>query len=281
MTYGHLVDLIDAPIANGLIVDIGALEYAGGEEPPYAALTRRRGWRVLGFDALAQDDAVAVGNRGHAQVRCLPYAIADGKPRTFRTCNYPMTSSLLEPNARFLSRFVDLGEFCEVVDRRPLETRPLDSITEAEGTNFLKIDVQGATMEVIEGGEATVRGALVIHTEVDFAPLYEGEATFGALYDRLLSLGFALHHFAPLTTRALKGMPQPRTPWHLWGDGVFVPDFKRMERLETDGLMKLGAIMHDCYGAYDVVCHALMLVDRRGGTEYEAAYRRKLREAEA
>ncbi len=55
---------------------------------------------------------------------------------------------------------------------------------------FIKIDVQGYEDQVLRGGEQVIRQADFVLIETAFDQLYEGEATFGAVYDVMLDYGF-------------------------------------------------------------------------------------------
>ena len=70
----------------------------------------------------------------------------------FRLNSAPMTSSLFEPNAALLERFNGIAELCRVVSREDVTTSTLDSLQGEIGpVDWLKIDVQGGELAVIEG----------------------------------------------------------------------------------------------------------------------------------
>ena len=55
---------------------------------------------------------------------------------------------------------------------------------------FIKMDVQGFEDKVIDGGMKTFAQAKAVLTEINLDPLYEGQADFGGLCQRLFRLGF-------------------------------------------------------------------------------------------
>ena len=55
---------------------------------------------------------------------------------------------------------------------------------------FIKMDVQGFEDKVIDGGRQTFARAKAVLTEINLDSLYEGQADFGALCQRLFGLGF-------------------------------------------------------------------------------------------
>src|ERR1700733_10279150 len=104
-----------------------------------------------------------------------------------------MTSSLFEPNMDLLLKFQNLGELVQVEKTHAVEARRLDDMPELEGTDFLKVDVQGAELMVFEGAARILENALVVDTEVQFVPLYKGASQFGEIDSFLRSKGFLLH----------------------------------------------------------------------------------------
>ena len=263
-----------------LIIDVGAAEYSEAALPPYASLLHSPGTRVLGFDVHA--DAQRTHTPG-GQLLMLPYAIGDGGTHTFRSCAAPMTSSLFEPNIPWLERFENLAELCRVVDRAPIDTVPLDDVPEARGATFLKVDVQGATLMVLGGARTVLADILVVQTEVEFGPIYQGTPRFGEVERFLADAGFAFHHFRDFgTRREMSGGSAfgARATRQLWADAIFVPDFERMERLSPSALLRLAAVAHDCYDAQDLTHACLTRVDEAKGSELAAAYRASFEKSE-
>ena len=76
------------------------------------------------------------------------------------------------------------------VGEERVEIRTLDSVVEAHRQSgnrvFLKIDVQGFELQVIEGGAETLAGSSMVQVEMSLIPLYEGAPTY---HDVLAVLG--------------------------------------------------------------------------------------------
>jgi FkbM family methyltransferase len=259
------------PLPRLKIVDVGAMSLGEGTDV-YFPLASATPCDVYGFEPGADELAKlkASAKPGH---HYLPYFIGDGSARTFYECNYNMTSSLFEPDTDLLSRFQALAELTVVRKTHDVET-------EVEGTDFLKADVQGAELMVFEGAARILENALVVHTEVQFVPLYKGVPLFGEIDIHLRSKGFQLHRltqagrtFKPLifkndVTAALSQV--------LWGDAVYVRDFMRFDQLSNTALLKLAAILHETYRSVDMVAHALAAYDRRNASNLQQIYMGKL-----
>jgi FkbM family methyltransferase len=262
------------PLPRLKIVDVGAMSIGEGEEP-YSRLMKAVPCEVIGFEPVAAEcDKL---NREHHEGRSyLPYFIGDGAPHTFHECNFPMTSSLFEPNTPLVTKFQNLEIVMRVVKTYPVETRRLDDIAETVGLDFLKIDVQGGEMLVLRGAAERLKSALVVHTEVEFVPLYKDQPLFADIDAELRAQGFLLHRMG-FTGRTFKPLISNNdanammSQW-LWGDAVYVRDFMRFETMPPVALLKLAAILHENYGSFDLAAVALEAHDRVAGSRLHPGY---------
>jgi FkbM family methyltransferase len=256
------------------IVDVGAMSVGEGQEP-YSRLLKALPCEVIGFEPIAAecDKLVRMRHEGRSY---LPYFIGDGAIHTFHECNFPMTSSLFEPNTPLLAKFQNLENLVRVVRTYPVETRRLDDITQAAGVDFLKIDVQGGEMLVLRGAADRLKSALVVHSEVEFVPLYKDQPLFADIDAHLRAQGFLLHRmessgrtFKPLIRN--NDVDAMMSQW-LWGDAVYVRDFMTFEMMSPAALLKLAAILHENYGSFDLAAVALEAHDRSAGSELHPRY---------
>ncbi len=109
---------------------------------------------------------------------------AQGELRLTRSIG---SSSLYEPNHELLARFPDAARFT-VDERRPVKLVPLKTVTDQ--IHFLKIDAQGAELEILRG--TNLDGVIGVEVEVSFAPLYVGAPLFGEVDQYLRKKGFEL-----------------------------------------------------------------------------------------
>jgi Methyltransferase FkbM domain len=187
---------------------------------------------------------------------------------------------LFEPNTSLLAKFQNLEELTRVEKTYQVETRRLDDIPEMEGTDFLKIDVQGAELMVFDGAARILDNALVVHTEVQFVPLYKGVPLFAEIDIHLRSKGFSLHRLmqAGRTFKPLVFMNDVNATLSqiLWGDAVYVRDFMLFDQLPGMTLLKLATILHETYRSVDLAAFALAAYDRQNASNLQQTYIRKL-----
>jgi FkbM family methyltransferase len=260
------------------IVDVGAMSLGEGTDT-YSLLANSTPCDVYGFEPVTAefDKLKSSAKPGH---HYLPYFIGDGSARTFYECNFVVTSSLFEPNTALLAKFQNLEELVRVHKTYPVQTTRLDDIPELEGTDFLKVDVQGAELLVFEGATKLLDNALVVDTEVEFVALYKDQPLFADIDAHLRSKGFALHRltqmgrtFKPLIFRNDVNAPLSQT---LWGDAVYVRDFMSFDALAGQALLKIATILHENYRSVDLAAVALASYDRQHGTNLQPDYLKKL-----
>ncbi len=78
----------------------------------------------------------------------------------------------------------------EVVMQTPVETRRLDDMFAGRRFDFVKIDTQGAELDVLVGGRAVISQADYVLAEVSFVDFNAGGATAEAVFAQLSSMGF-------------------------------------------------------------------------------------------
>lgn len=273
MGLSRAADLLRAAAPEIKIVDVGAMSV--GHESEHAALVASGKAIVIGFEPVAAECEKL--NAIDPRQRYLPYAVGDGGEAVLRECNFPMTSSLYEPDTNLLERFQALAELATVVRRIPLQTRRLDDLPEIAGADLLKLDVQGAELAILRGARAVLSSVLVVQTEVAFVPLYRDQPLFADVDAELRRHGFAFHRFHGISGRAFKPFLKnnnPATPisQQLWADAVYVRDFMQFDCLAAQDLLKLALIVNDCYGSFDLAALALKSHDAVAGGDLAARF---------
>lgn len=261
-----LLQMLGRSLSTIQIVDVGAM-WLGQDHVAYRALLRPGVSRVIGFEPVPAECERLNSMKlpGHLY---LPHFVGDGSERTFVLTNQSMTSSLYEPDLRLCSRFNHLAEVMQPVERSLVKTTRLDDITEVGKVDFLKVDVQGAEVDVFRGAARVLASTLVVQAEANFVPLYVGCPLFGDVDRSLREHGFEFHTFASIAGRAFRPITAGNDPFApvkqvLWSDGVWVKSFMRFSEMEPEELLKLAAIVHEVYGSVDLAALALQHHDAR------------------
>ena len=256
------------------IVDIGANPLDG--VPPYEKLLRAGDADIIGFEpnpvALAKLNEL----KGPTETY-LPYAIGDGKRHTLNFCQAPGMTSLLTPNREVLELFHGFPEWGKVIGTEEVATHRLDDIAETAGIDMVKIDIQGGELMALSHAKKRLKSTLVIQTEVEFMPMYEGQPLFSDVDIFLRKHGFMLHRFYPTVSRVMAPLVVDNNIYAelsqlFWADAIFIKDITRLSLLADQQLLKMAAILHDCYGSIDVALHLLTEHDKRTGGGLGEAY---------
>lgn len=256
------------------VVDIGANPIDG--QPPYKPLLDADLATVVGFEPNPEALAVLNEKKGDNETY-LPYAVFDGSAQEFRECQAEGMSSLLEPNQELLRYFHGFPKWGEVVGRRQIETVRLEDVEEIANLDFFKIDIQGGELEVFKNAGKRLEECLVIHTEVEFLPMYEGQPLFSEVELFLREQGFVFHRFAPLVSRAVQPMVIQNDIYAglnqvFWADAVFIRDFTKFDKLSPLQLKKTALILHDIYGSWDLALRALLAHDEKAKSKLSETY---------
>jgi FkbM family methyltransferase len=93
-------------------------------------------------------------------------------------------------------------------ETRRIEALTLDTIlrqANAQPPYLLKLDVQGAELEVLAGAAATLPDVSLIVLEASFFEFFEGGPDFAAVVERLAAYGFALYDVLGVSYRPFDG----------------------------------------------------------------------------
>ncbi|MFZ4763257.1 MAG: FkbM family methyltransferase [Alphaproteobacteria bacterium] len=213
----------------------------------------------------------------------LPYFIGDGSKRTFYQCKNPLTSSLYKPNTELLSYFQQMEEI-QVASSYEVQTKRLQDIEEVTHCDIIKIDVQGAELDVLKGmGKKLLAETLIVHAEVGYIPIYHDQPLFSDVDLMLRQQGFYLHRFHKNFSRQFKPLKLNNTAYSggsqlMFAEAaIYVKDFTRFTALPAEKLLALAWVLHDIYGSVDMVCVVLKALDQISGSHYQQPYIDRLR----
>jgi FkbM family methyltransferase len=171
-----------------------------------------------------QKQIVATGNGV-----VLPNALwSNDAELTLNLNRWPATSSVYPANHSFLDQFPQSERF-QPVRKISLQGRAIDSIAGSEGLpdiDFIKVDVQGAELAILQGGEKTLAASLIgLEVEVEFAEMYIGQPLFGDVDNFVREkLGLELWDLQTVHWKYRSGMtaPGPTKGRLIFGDALYL-----------------------------------------------------------
>ena len=115
---------------------------------------------------------------------------------TLNLCRKPMASSIYEPNRQFTDLFPE-PERNDIVEKVKLPCETVDRVAQQLNTSFdvIKLDVQGAELDVLRGSTNSLEHALAIDIEVEFCELYNDQPLFDQVFSHLRKSGLEFIDF--------------------------------------------------------------------------------------
>ena len=259
------------------ILDVGASTH-GLHTEPYATLMQIELAQVTGFEPNPLEcQKLNDMYQDSKAYRYYPEFVGLGGAATFYETNWFMTSSLYKPNASVLSRFHELENVVQLVAQHAVNTVSIADLPDLPELDMIKIDVQGAELDVFKGAGQRLDDVLVIWTEVEFLPLYENQPLFSDVDQYLRQRGFMFHTFDGIAVRGHRSYAQQATSAKgmrqvLWSDAVFIRDLAHIGALPTSKLKKFAAIMDAVVHSFDV-CHLILeIIDQRENSDLARQY---------
>jgi FkbM family methyltransferase len=154
--------------------------------------------------------------------------------------------------------------------RQPVTLQALDDIAALPPVDCLKIDAQGAELQVISHGEAKLAHAVCVIAEMRFYGLYEGEPALGALDLELRRQGFVLHKFLHQKARMIGHSQRKRVDVRaigsqaIDGDAVYIRCLENPARWSDAQLAYMVMIAATMIDSHDLALHCL---DRLAGRD--------------
>lgn len=265
----------DTPLP--VIIDIGAADHP---ETPVGlgkleALCLTGDAHVIGFDG-DKRTFEALKAKESPYRSYYNYFIADGTARKFYVTNNVWTGSLYKPDRTIMDSFGSLGPMTQLMEIIDVETVTLDSIEEIDDVDAIKVDAQGAGLEILQGAERLLKSTLLVQSEVEFIPLYEGQSLFADIDGYMRSQGFLLHNLPTPASRLIwpvgSGTNHVVGSQSLWSDAIFTRDFRTFGQLSDEKLWKLAQIFHDAYRFFDFVIRILLILDQRNDSNNAEIY---------
>ncbi len=181
----HPCTAIDVGSAGGIIADLNPISFAVD---------------AIGFEPNPEHFAdLSVEDSQWRSLRYLPQAIGGqtGK-RTLYRPRFGNSSTLLPPNAKIGEAF-DKPQFFTVEETTEVDVVRLDDALDRfdiRNPDYLKLDVEGAEFEILEGASQTLSMLSAIRVEVCFVEVRQGQRLGMEVGHYLEGLGFRLMHMA-------------------------------------------------------------------------------------
>jgi len=158
--------------------------------------------------------------RGETNLKIFPVALAGSDAeRTLYVTNVPTGSSLLKPGSEFGNDFVAPDYFYPMREVT-VRTRPLRDVLVESGVpraDTIKIDVQGAELEVLSGlGSMLAETTLTVELEIGFPGAYMDQPGFGEIDAFMSKAGFLLYDLRPASHH-----PHFKSDWGYYPREIF------------------------------------------------------------
>lgn len=232
--------------------------------------------RIVGFDMDTEECQRL--NALDQRVRYLPVALGKmAGQQTVYVANNSAGTSLYRTDPRYFARFT--AEQNQKVDREiTVETIPLSSALQSIGQpDFIKLDAEGAELEILQGGQDLLKSTLGILTEVRFTSALSRCPIFWEVEKYMREHCFELFDLDVyrLSRRSLPypylysnyyddGRPAagPSTQGQvLWGDALYLRDFLRDTKSQTPRTIIGAGCLFEIFGLND--CAAELILAHR------------------
>jgi FkbM family methyltransferase len=255
-----------APLRPLEVADIGAR--ATGV-PPYQTLLEIGAANLIGFEPDPAAFAVLQAEKSE-HTTYFPLALGKPGPAVFNLHHIASLSSVLKfhrASAEFLGKKKWVSRPLTEI---PMQLSALDDLPNVPDLDILKMDVQGAEIDILRGATRKLSKAILIVPEIRFHRMYEGEAMFGELDSELRRQGFVLHKFM-----FTKSLTLPSSQAHrffkrraasqlLDGDAVYIRDISDPEVISDRQFGALAMAADAIFGSHDLCAMCLDRLADRG-----------------
>ena len=255
------------------LFEVGAIPLGGPPEPFHQLLDLFPGSRIIAFEL---DEALCRELNEKTPPDITFYSTALGRKSEIRTLyetQHPMCTSLYEPNEALLQLYNNM-EVASLKAVSSISTVGLDQFTQEHDitdVDFIKIDIQGAELDVFKGGVETLKNVVFIVSEVEFIPHYKDQPLFGDVNVFLTEQGMMFHKLLGKGGRTLKPIIMNNnrnfaSQW-IWSDAVYFRNILTLGNLAPDKLLKM-SVLSFIYGSPDVTFYCFATYDEMQNTNY-------------
>ena len=233
---------------NFKIIEIGAIQIQDQKEPFYELLDYFPSSKIIGFE-LEKEVCEKMNLNSREGVKYYPYALgkANEKRKLYIT-KHPMCCSLYKPNEELIKLYNNF-EVAYLKEETDIDTISLDYFLDKHkigNIDFIKIDVQGAELDIFQGASKALKDVLKIVCEVEFVPHYQNQPLFSDVCNHLIKHDLMFNKFLGLSGRALKPIMLNNDPnlasQHIWSDAVFIYHIQKIKNLTDEQILKLSLL---------------------------------------
>lgn len=266
---------------NFKIIEIGALQIQDQKEPFYELLDYFPSSKIIGFE-IEKEVCEKMNSNSREGINYYPYALGKtNEKRKLYITKHPMCCSLYKPNEELIKLYNNF-EVAYLKEETDIDTVSLDYFLDKHkigNIDFIKIDVQGAELDVFQGASKALKNVLKIVCEVEFVHHYQNQPLFGDVCNYLVKHDLMFNKFLGLSGRALKPIMlnnDPNLPsQHIWSDAVFVHHVQKIKNLTDEQILKL-SLLSCVYFSLDLTFFCLSEYDKRHSTSYAKEWMNKI-----
>ena len=207
----------------------------------------------------------------------FPHAVlGDGKSLTMFACLDPNMSSTIEP-LPIEQQLSGYHEATKVIAKLSINSQRLDGIDGLESIDWLLLDNKNDSLVILENGEQTLRGTLLVQARINFATTHYNQPEFSQVNSWLCSHGFKLYRLN--NTEYYSHLPaqdnqtKQSATQQIYSDAIFLPNDTRMAELTKNQKLKLAFILHTVYGVEDLAYKLIKDVEPLAAIQYLEARR--------
>ena len=253
------------------LVDIGALPIGNSKPRFHKILEYFPSSEIIGFE-IEKEACDQMNSKAPKGIKYFPFALGENnEKRKLYVTQDPMCNSLYKPNEEFLRLYHEL-QYMYLKKETEIETITLDTFVDRYSINkidFIKIDVQGAELDIFKGSKKLLSKVLKIVCEVEFVPLYQEQPLFGDISKFLSQYNFMFNKFLGLSGRTLKPLIANKDKTigsqHMWTDAIFIQNINKIQNHSDENLLKL-SVLAAIYNSLDLTFFYLSLYDKRNSS---------------
>ena len=249
------------------VVDVGAAAIA--EIPIYKKLIDMELAHLSAFDGDHRQMEKIVETYGKERVSFFNQFLFDGNKHNVFLCS-PASgmTSLFKPKKEALEYFNGFSQLGEVQSIEEIQTTRLDDVPNLKNVDFLKMDVQGAELEILRNGEKRLKNCLAMQLEVSYFCLYEQQPTFGEIDVCMRKIGYVPHRFLDVKRWSIAPTifnGDFRVPGNqlLESDIIYIKDPLLLGAISDVQLQKFVILAHYGFQSIDLCVYLLIEMEKR------------------